>query len=68
MVLYGTIAQMEERQVEALRVEGSIPSCPTKARNGNLLFYELLLGTYALREKRTDWQTESTATLMGVTN
>lgn len=38
MVLYGTIAQMEERQVEALRVEGSIPSCPTKARNGNLLF------------------------------
>jgi hypothetical protein len=33
-----------------------------------LLFYELLLGTYALREKRTDWQTESTATLMGVTN
>ena len=38
MVLYGTIAQMEERQVEALRVEGSIPSCPTKARNGSLLF------------------------------
>lgn len=68
MVLYGTIAQMEERQVEALRVEGSIPSCPTKAGNGSLLFHELLLGTYALREKRTDWQTESTATLMGVTN